>query len=138
MNSVRTYHVIAFVTGGFGALLAIGVIAAAFLGALSAEEKKDMLLAYALLALAAIIAVGLVHSAIAHLKKPGRRSALTLAVNTAVLIWGFSSGLLGAVGAKEAIGPAYSVIGIGIAYLCYRFSLRPAALHAFPANEDGR
>lgn len=133
MKTVRVYQVIAVINGGIGALLAVGVVAAGIAAAF-AEGKKSVL-AFGLLAVLAIVAVSLIHSAVVHLKRPSRPSALTLAANSAVIIWILCSRFLNATDLKDIVGPAYVGIAILLAYLCYRLVLKPAALRAFPSNE---
>ena len=128
------YKVIAVVTGGFGALLGLAVVAMVIAAAFAGQTNG--LLAFALLAVVGIIAVSLVYSAIVHLRKPSRKSALTLGSNFAVLIWIASNRLLAATNFKDCVGPAYGGAAIILAYIIYRLLFKPLAIRAFPADDE--
>src|SRR5687767_3959956 len=121
-RSVAFGHVVCGVVLSFG--IVVGVV-----GIFLSEKKDSLLLGGILLGVLAVIAGSLIQSALAHLKNPSRKTSLALAANSSVIIWAFVGGLLASGGAKE-IGHA---IGLALAYLIYRFFLKPAAIHAFPA-----
>lgn len=129
------YKVIAVVTGGFGALLGLAVVAMVIAAAFGGQTNGT-LLAFALLAVLGIIAVSLISSAIVHLRRPSRKSALTLGSNFAVLIWIASNRLLAATNVKDWVGPAYSVAAIILAYIIFRLLFKPLAIRAFPPDGE--
>lgn len=122
-----SYRNIAFINLGCGAALAAGT----FIGVIrffSIDEPTMMFLAGSLLALFAFIAAGLIYTAVTHIKNPRQSSALTLAVNSSVIIGLLAAGILDAAGLDRVIGPAYIGVALVIAYAAYRFLLKPAAL----------
>lgn len=131
---MRIYRIIAVVTGGFGALLGLGVVALV-IGAAFGGQTNGALLAFALLAVVGIVAVSFVSSAIVHLRRPSRKSALTLASNFAVLIWITFNRLLAATNFKDWVGPAYAWAAIILAYIIYRLLFKPLAIRVFPSDD---
>jgi uncharacterized membrane-anchored protein len=131
LTALRGFQLIAIINGCVGALFAVGVVVMGVI-AVVVGDLKTMLLGFALLTVSAAIAYSLLDSALAHRKKATRRTALALAANLSVLIWIICGKCLAATDLKEFVGPAHAVIALGLAYLAYRFFLKPAALQAFP------
>ena len=134
MNRTRTYQSIAIINIVCGGLLLLGDVASGFSPFLNADSKYKLIFT-AMLLFIAVIGLSLILSAVRHLKIPSRKSSLTLASNSSVIIWFLVGGLLSATKLKDLMGPAYVGVALGIAFLSYRLYLKPAALLAFPEEE---
>ena len=136
LNPIRVYRNIALFNVGCGAVLGVGVVVGAFMLAASGE-RKSLAFVGALLLVVAVLAMSLIMSALSHLKQPEPRTVRSLALNTTIVIWLLAGGLLGVSGLKQVIGPAYIAVAMAVAFLSYRYFLKPVALRFFSA-EQGR
>lgn len=84
-----------------------------------------------------IIALGLIWTAISFLKKQDMKNALLLAANSSVIIWVGLTRVIQSTEIPNFTGPAHVGISIAIAYLVYRFALKPLALRITSSDENG-
>ncbi|CAM3181834.1 hypothetical protein RAHE111665_17690 [Rariglobus hedericola] len=75
----------------------------------------------------AIIAVGLIWTALSYFRTPDMKNALSLAVNTSVIIWACLARLTQSTELEKMMGPAHIAVSIVVAYLVYRLGLKPLA-----------
>jgi hypothetical protein len=69
-----------------------------------------------------------------HLRSPRRESALALAANTAVVIFGLSLGILRRPTFRDPYESFVGVAALAVAYSIHRWLLRPAAIRCFHAE----
>lgn len=86
--------------------------------------------ALGLAALLLLVAITMLHAAVRHVRQPGRATARTVAINSAVLLWLLLGSFLRVAGPQDH-SPLVFLGGALLAYLCYRFVLAPAANRAF-------
>ena len=129
----RAFRTVAWVNVVCGVL--VGVWGAySVSGVFAAEGTKTLLLDGVVVAVMLIIAAAVSQAAIAHLRRPTRKTALALAANTAVIVWLAAGTLLDSLGPARLKEPAATLLAVIVAYLCHRFVLKPAALRAFPGG----
>jgi hypothetical protein len=144
MKSVRSFRLLAFVNAAAGALLMARAFFMIFSLISEPPGKKAVAIMLAvLLGFAEIVAVILLSCAIAHLKRPNRKSALNLAATTGVLVWMLSFAAFSAPALQAMFDPKQPVwlglhclVPIGFAFLVYRCWLTSSALRLFPMDEE--
>ncbi len=137
MRALTAYRLIAAVNGIAGMLMASTVVAVVFPFIRRAEKDIQHLYLAVMVAVMAILAVGLIWTAVSFFKNPTAKNALALAANTSVIIWVFIARVIDGTKAGSIVGPAHIIIGVVIAYLIYRLLLKPLALrvtHDIPAH----
>ena len=95
----------------------------------------QLLVMLLLLALTGLVAITMYRSAIAHLRTPNRRTALVVALNSAVLLYFLLHGVLNVVSGEKSVPTIYSSVSVLVAWLAYGLLLKPAALPTFPLSE---
>jgi hypothetical protein len=132
MRPLTAYRLIAALNGLAGLLMASAVVAVVFPFIRRPEKDIQHLYLAVMVAVMAIIAVGLIWTAVSFLKSPTAKNALALAANTSVIVWAFLARAIDGTNAGSIVGPAHIIIAIVIAYLIYRLLLKPLALRVTP------
>lgn len=133
MNLRRAFQVLAGLNALCAAALLFGTVALGvglFVGV--AGLRPPVLLGLGALLL--LIAITMLHAAVRHIRHPGRTTARTVAINSAVLLWLLLGSLLRISGPRDH--PNLIFVGSALlAYLGYRFVLARAVDRAF-ADDD--
>lgn len=138
MKSERAFRWLAYVNAALGVLtgcaglfwfVALARVPAAPRSGAHADFDLVLIISVGLLSLG--LTYGFLVAAIKHLRRPARRTALALAANTSVAIWLFANPLVKIPALFARLGPATPLVSLFIAFLVYRFVLRPAALATY-------
>jgi hypothetical protein len=137
MKPISLYRWIAGVNAVIGVFVAVGFFAVIF--ALIKSPPSPAEVSWYFIAgtgvVMAVMSVGLISTAVLYFKNPIQRFALSLAVNSSVILFF----VLGAITKFEFIvrnlGPAYVLFDVLFAYLIYRLILKPLALKINPTDE---
>lgn len=120
---------LAYLTIGFG-LIFVWRTVQAVIAEISFTGRPMPGFAFILVASGAALSFWIIRSAVFHLKKPGRDTALKLATTASVSLFFLWPGLVRAFGTQEMVATR-SGSGLAMACLVYFLILRPAALRAY-------
>ena len=124
---------LAYLTIGFG-LIFVWRTVQAMIAEISFSGRPMTGFAFILVASGAAFSFWIIHSAISHLKSPGRATAMRLAKTASVSVFFLWSGLVRAFDTQEMV-TTRSESGLAVACLVYFLVLRPAANKAFVSVE---
>ena len=124
---MHTYRKIAGWNLAAGAALgatALWMGLAPFLG----KAEPHSFLEAALIAFLAVVAVSIVQLAVTHLRTPSQKTALSLAVNTSVLLWIVLTAVAVVSPIKAKLGSSHWILAAAVAFYVHKRWLRPVAL----------
>jgi hypothetical protein len=128
MHPTSIYRSLAAFNSIIGLLSASGVVTLGVAIRRNTPEAVSFF-RWGILIILAMVACGLIWTALSFFRAPNSKNAQLLAANTSVLLWLGINALLQSTGLTVSLGPlAPVIISIVIAYLIYRFVLKPMAL----------
>ena len=136
MKPISLYRCIAVVNAVIGLFIALGFFAVMF--ALIKGPSTDVSWYFIAGAgvVMAMMSVGLISTAVMYLKKPIQRLALSLAVNSSVILFFGLAGITKSESIVRILGPAYVFVDVLVVYLFYRLILKPLALKINPIDQN--
>jgi branched-subunit amino acid ABC-type transport system permease component len=132
MTSALTFRLLAIANLALGALLTLSTLFAIIAAMRSPADVG--LVTFFFVAFLALIAVSLAQAGWNHLRKPSRKTALVVAANTSVVIFGIVASAVRSLRLDRSTEPAVGVGAILVAYLVYRWFLRPLAVRSFDSE----
>ena len=131
MTPARTFKLLAIANLSLGALLTLSTLATIF----GAMKGPADLIAWLLGAFLAAVAFSLLQAGWSHLRAASAKTALVLAANTAVVVFGVVVSVLRRLEIDQAAEPLFAIGAILVACGVYRWLLRPLAIRGFASEE---